>query len=127
MRTRTLLVAASALSLAVAAPALSRPQTTNPGAFETVKVVITDSSISVKPKFSGRGVTGIFVITNRGKKAHKWVIGDTTRGPGKNIGFARMLKPEQQQTIVLFLNYRGVLPYYSPDIQNGKRGIFTIK
>ena len=126
MRRRTSFVAASAaLSLAIATPALSRPQTTNPGAFETVRVTITDNSISVKPKVSGRGVTGIFVITNRGTRKHTWVIGDVKRGPGKNIGFTRTLRPGQQQSVVMFLNYRGVLPYYIPD--TAIKGVFTIK
>jgi hypothetical protein len=129
MRRGTLLAAASAaLVLGSAAPALSRPETTNPGAFETIRVTLTDSSITVKPKVSGRGVTGIFVLTNRGTKRHTWVIGDIKRGAGKNIGFTRTLRPGQQQSVVMFLNYRGVLPYYSPDTGKTRiKGIFTIK
>ena len=128
MSARLVVAVASATALVMAAPGFARPQTTNPGAFETVRVVITDSSITVRPRVSGRGVTGIFIITNRGAKTHAWVIGDTTRGPGKNIGFARTLRPGQQRTVVLFLNYRGVLPYYSPGTgKSAMRGIFTIK
>jgi hypothetical protein len=127
MRARLVVAAASASALVTAAPGFARPQTTNPGAFETVRVMLTDRSLTVSPSVSGRGVTGIFIITNRGTKTHTWVIGDTTRGPGKNIGFARTLRPGQQLTIVLFLNYRGVLRYYSPGIgKRALRGIFTI-
>jgi hypothetical protein len=129
MKACLLVAAAAATGVVIVAPGFARPQTTNPGTYETVKVTITDSATTVRPNVSARGVTAVFIITNRGKKTHTWVIGDTTRGPGKTIGFSRTLKPEQQRTVVLFLDFRGRLPYYIPDASRKPtmRGAFIIK
>ncbi len=129
MRGRLLVATGSATALAIASPGFGRPQTTNPGTYETVKVTLTEVSTTVRPNVSTRGVTAVFVITNRGKKTHTWVIGDTTRGPGKTIGFARTLRPGQQKTVVLFLDFRGRLPYFSPGAAQkaAMRGSFKIK
>jgi len=104
---------ATAVSLVVAAPGFTRPQTTNAPAILTVKVTITDHSVTVKPRSAARGTNCIFVLTNRSKKVKRWVLGSIKRGKGKKIGFASTLKPDQQKTIVMFLDYRGSLPYSS--------------
>jgi hypothetical protein len=129
MRLRVLIAGAFASGLVVTAPAFSRPLTTNPGSYKTVKVTLRDGSITVEPRVAVRGETAIFIITNRGTKAHTWVIGDITRGLGKNIGFGRTVQPGQQTTVPLFLDYRGLLPYYSPKSAGSARalkGIFRI-
>ena len=113
MRAAVLVATASATALAVVSSGFGHPQTTNPGTYETVKVTLTDVSMTVRPNVAARGVTAVFVITNRGKKTRTWVLGDTTRGAGKTIGFARTVRPDQQKTVVLFLDYRGRLPYVS--------------
>ena len=105
--------AATAVSLVVAAPGSTRPQTTNAPAILTIKVTITDRSVTVKPNSAARGTNCIFVLTNRGNKVQRWVLGSVKRGKGKKIGFASTLKPDQQKTIVMFLDYRGSLPYTS--------------
>ena len=43
----------------------------------------------------------------------RFVIGDVKRGPGYGEGFARTLKPDQQLSIVMYLNYRGLLRYFN--------------
>lgn len=101
-----------AVSLVFAATALGRSRTTNEPAIFTVKVTLTDRSIRLTPNHGARGSTVTFVLTNRGRKSHTFTIGDVKRGLryGQQ-GFARTLKPNQQLTIVMYLDLRGVLKY----------------
>jgi hypothetical protein len=111
MRRGRLIAVASLVSLAIAAPGFGRPQTTNAPQILMIKVTITDKSITVRPNTAPRGTSAIFILTNRGKKSQKWLLGSATRGAGKTIGFASVLAPDQQKNIVMFLDYRGLLPY----------------
>jgi hypothetical protein len=101
----------AALAVSASASASARPDTTNAPAFLTIKVTITDSSVTVKPSAALRGTNAIFILTNRGKSTQKWVIGNATRGVGKTSGFATVLRPDQQKNVVMYLDYRGQLPY----------------
>ena len=104
---RLLLPASAALAaLAIAGPAAS---TTNAPAIFTVKVTITDKGLTLSPNHAVRGSTCTFILTNRGKKTHTFVIGDVARGTGKGQGFAQVLRPNGQYTKVMFLDYRGVM------------------
>jgi hypothetical protein len=91
-------------ALAVAGPAGS---TTNAPAIFTVKVTITDKGISMTPNHAARGSTCTFILTNRGKKAHTFVIGNV-----KSLGFRQLLRPNGQYTKVMFLDYRGVMKFF---------------
>jgi hypothetical protein len=98
----------------------------------TVRVTITDSAITMKPNVAERGSNAIFVITNQGKRTHTLQLGDVVRGVGKKIGFASgPLAPNQQKTVVMFLDYRGVLPFTSAHTSDkgkvGMKGIFRIR
>lgn len=97
-------------SLAVASPALARVRTTNAPAILTVKVTLTDRSISMTPNHAARGSTVTFILTNKGKKRHTLVFGATKRRVGTQ-GFARTLAPNGQSRVVMYLNFRGVLKY----------------
>lgn len=122
MRTRVLtVVAASATALAIAAPSFARPQTTNAPQMLTVKVTITDDAIIMKPNVAERGSSAIFVLSNHGTKPHTLLLGDAKRGPGKKIGFASTLGPNEQKTIVMFLDYRGVLPFAGTQAHDAKK------
>jgi hypothetical protein len=111
MRVKKLLIPACAglAALAVSGPAGS---TTNAPAIFTVKVTITDHGISMSPAHAVRGSTCTFILTNRGKKSHTFVIGDVTRGTGKGQGFQQLLRPNGQYTKVMFLDYRGVMKFF---------------
>jgi hypothetical protein len=111
MKTRRLVPVALLASLAVAASASARTDTTNAPAFLTIKVTITDTAVTVKPSTALRGTNAIFILTNRGKSTQKWVLGNATRGVGKTSGFASVLAPDQQKNVVMYLDYRGLLPY----------------
>jgi hypothetical protein len=121
-------VCAAAAALSVAGSAAGGPQTTNVPAIFTVKVVIRDKAIAMSPNHAVRGSTITFVLTNRGKKTHTFVIGDVKRGTGFGQGFKQTLKPNQQFTKVMFLDYRGVMRFYT---RTGSavvaRGAFNIK
>ena len=108
MRKLLLPACAALAALAVAGPAGS---TTNAPAIFTVKVTIKDKSIAMIPNHAVRGSTITFILTNRGSKTHTFVIGDATRGAGKGQGFRQTLKPNQQFTKVMFLDYRGVMKF----------------
>ena len=101
------------MSLVTVAPSFGRSVTTNAPALLSVKVTITDHSIVLHPNHAARGSTVTFILTNRGTKTHTFVIGDVKRGPGHTQGFGRTLKPNQQFSIVMYLDVRGVMTYSS--------------
>jgi hypothetical protein len=107
-----------ALGIAAAASAAltaagTAPATTNVPAIFTVKVKIYDGRIAMSPNHAVRGSTITFVMINRGKKTHTFVIGDVKRGAGFGSGFKQVLKPNQQFSKVMFLDYRGTMRFYS--------------
>lgn len=108
MRGRLLVCACGAAlctSLAFSAPALG---TTNMPAIFTVKVTLTDRSIAMTPNHAVRGSTVTFILVNRGKKRHTFVFGAGKRRVGSQ-GFTRTLAPNGQSTVVMYLDFRGVL------------------
>jgi hypothetical protein len=109
MRQVLQLAGACVAALLLAAPALSRPDTTNAPAIFTVKVTVTNSKIGMHPAHAVRGSTVTFILTNRGTKTRTFVIGDAKRGVSQ--GFKQVLKPNQQFTKVMFLDYRGVMKF----------------
>ena len=50
-------------------------------------------------------------MTNRGHKKQTFTFGDVKRGAGRTTGFARTLAPSRQLTVVLYLDYRGLVRY----------------
>jgi hypothetical protein len=114
---------ASALALAGLAGA-----TTNVPAIFTVKVNIYDTKLTMSPNHAVRGSTITFVMINRGKKTHTFQIGDVRRGAGFGQGFRQTLKPNQQFQKVMFLDYRGRLPFTTRvGTRIIARGAFTIR
>jgi hypothetical protein len=98
-------------ALLLAAPALSRQGTTNVPAIFTVRVTVTNTRIGMHPAHAVRGSTVTFILTNRGTKTRTFVIGDVKRGPGHGLGFRQILRPNQQFTKVMYLDYRGVMKF----------------
>lgn len=127
MRRAVVTAAACAVALAAGGSAAGAPRTTNAPAIFTVKVTITSTHIAMSPKHAVRGSTVTFILTNRSKKTRTFVIGDVKRGTGYGQGFAQKLKPNGQYTKVMFLDYRGVMPFF---LRVGKkvtaRGAFKI-
>jgi hypothetical protein len=124
------LSAISALTLVGVAQSFGRPQTTAPPPVTDVKVTITDSVIRMSPKRAFRGDYGRFILVNVGKRPHTFKFGGAKRGAGVQTGFSAALKPGQQKILLLFLDYRGRIPYFgslaADRALSGMRGVFTI-
>ena len=86
-------------------------RTTTPPAVIPVKITITDNAIHMSPKVGERGAVARFILVNRGKKAHTFRFGHAKHGSGAQTGFVRTLKPFEQSILVLFLDYRGTIPW----------------
>ena len=124
------LAAALTVALVPAANSSARPRTTAPPEVVTIKITISDTRISMRPKVAPRGDIGRFILLNVGKKPHTFALGHERRGTGSQTGFTRSLKPSEQIILILFLDYRGELPYLGtlPDDRNklGMKGTFKI-
>ena len=105
------LAAVSAVALVPAAQSADQPRTTAPPQVANIKITISDTSIRVTPKLAQRGSMGRFILVNIGKKAHTVVLGNAQRGTGVQTGFTKSLKPSQQAVLLLFLDFRGLVPY----------------
>ena len=111
MRSLALLLATSAAFLGLVASASARPETTQPGGYLTVRVVITDKAVTLSPTHVRRGTTAIFLLSNLAKTSRVLALGDAsltrrTRG----TGFAVKLARNAQKRVLLYLTYRGPLP-----------------
>jgi hypothetical protein len=115
----------------VRAASSGRPLTTVPDVFLTIHVTITDARISLDRRSARRGDVVRFVIRNAGNKPHTFVLGKkVARGAGAQTGFTSSLKPKQEKLVLLFMDYRGPLPYRSTLAHDlgkpGMKGIFKI-
>jgi hypothetical protein len=109
----------------------ARPNTTIPEVFVPVRVTVTDARISLNRKSAHRGDEVRFTIRNAGTKVHSFTLGTGAKaGTGRQVGFSATLKPREEKVFLLFLDYRGDLPYRSivkADLKKpGMRGIFKI-
>ena len=124
------LAAISAVALVPAAQISAQPRTTAPPPVVTIKIMITDTAIKLSPKRAQRGAMGRFILLNLGKKPHAFTLGHERRGTGTQTGFSRLVKPGGQDILILFLDYRGTLPYLgslAADRSKPRmRGTFTI-
>ena len=105
--------AAVAASLISVGPGLARPETTNPAATIPIKMTVTDRVIRMSPSSASRGQAGLFIVVNRGTKVHTIVVKDV--GAGKRPSFTATVRPDQQKTFVMFLDYRGLVHARSTD------------
>ncbi|HEX4679639.1 MAG TPA: hypothetical protein VH210_10610 [Gaiellaceae bacterium] len=113
--------AASALSLVAAAlsytaagtaaPSAVQPRTTAPPQVITIKIMISDTAIRMTPRSAPRGDMGRFILVNTGTKRHTFALGDERRQTGTQTGFTKSLGPGEQAILLLYLDYRGKLPY----------------
>lgn len=110
MRSLALVFTVSLAVLGLAADGLARSQTTNPGGYFTVRVVVTDKTVTLKPNHARRGQIGVFLVTNRAKAQRVFSLGDVTLTRHRGTGFAIKLARNQQKRVLLTLDYRGPLP-----------------
>jgi hypothetical protein len=122
------LVLIAAVTTLVAAA--QSPATTAPTPVVNIKITLTDTVIRVSPKRAQRGTVARFLLTNVGRKPHKFTFGHLRHGSGTQTGFTRSLTPNQQSILLLFLDYRGAIPYQGTlpgdRTRPGMKGTFTI-
>ena len=105
--TLAIAVACAALSVQVA---LAQPTTTTPGTVYTLKVVITNTSISIaKDSFTRNGASRYprgaiihYAITNKGNRTYSFRIWDETTNP---------IRPGGHDSVLVNWNYRGSFVY----------------
>jgi hypothetical protein len=110
----------AALMLAAVPSALARTETTTPGVVYTIKVILTNTSISIaKDRFTRDGVTYYprgavihFAIVNQGTRSYALKMWDETTVP---------IKPKGQGSMLINWNYRGVF-FYSTQFQGRAAG-----
>jgi hypothetical protein len=124
------LAAVSAVALVPAAAGSAHPQTTAPPPVVDIRVTITDKAIRFSPNHSVRGAFARFILVNQGVQAHSLILGAAKKQSGSQTGFTKLLKPREQKTLLLFLDYRGKVPYLgglpSDRAKTAMRGVFTI-
>jgi hypothetical protein len=111
LRSFALLLAASAAFLCLVPDGFARPETTQPGVYITVRVVVTDKGATVSPTHVRRGSTAIFLLSNLAKSSRVLAVGDASLNHRtKGTGFAVKLARNAQKRVLLYLTYRGPLP-----------------
>ncbi len=103
-----LLVVAAMVGLAVVPIASSQSVTTAPDVYISIHVTLTDSKVVVSPKTAPRGADARFIVRNVGTKVHTFTV-----RTGSLTGFSRAFRPGEHAILLLYLSYRGILPYYS--------------
>lgn len=115
---------------AFASAAVAAPQTTAPPPIVDIKVTISDSGIGLSPKHAVRGAYARFILVNTGRLKHTFRLGAGKRGTGVQTGFTKTLGPGVQAILLLFLDYRGEVPYLGTLPQDRAkprmRGVFRI-
>jgi hypothetical protein len=120
-------VVASLLVVLVLAPlSAAELRTTAPGVLVNVHVTISDTKVTLTPKIAPRGSDARFVVRNIGKKAHTFTIGSNIVRPGFPTGFTRAFPPKSHKVFILFLTYRGTLPYRVDSGRSGMKGVFIV-
>lgn len=122
--------AALAVALVPAAQSAVQPRTTAPPEVVAIKITITDGAVHMSPRRAQRGAVARFILLNIGKKPHTFLLGHLRRGTGVQTGFVKALKPNEQSILILFLDYRGAIPYRctlpADRPKPRMKGIFTI-
>jgi hypothetical protein len=125
------LCAVAAGAVAVGAYAAKAPATTAPPPVVDIRVRVTDKAIVMSPRSAYRGSYARFTLVNTGRQKHTILFGRTQKQSGVQTGFNAALRPEQQKILLLFLDYRGGVPYYgtlpADRKKPGMKGTFTIK
>ena len=117
-------------SLALVPATQAHPLTTAPTVFYNIHVTLTSSRIVLDRHNAPRGTYARFIIRNLDTRPHNFTLGKVRRGTGAQSGFSRTLKPRQKVILLLFLDYRGAIPYRAglpaDRSKSGMTGVFTI-
>ena len=127
LRSLALLFAASAALLALAPSGSARLQTTTPGAYTTVRVIVTDKGITMSATRGPRGSTAIFLLYNHATKSRVVAVGDASLKHLRGTGFAVKLAKNERKRVLMYLTYRGPLPVAVGDAaKTHVKGVFIV-
>jgi hypothetical protein len=127
VRSFALLLAASLAFLALAGSGSARPETTNPGAYVTVRVTVTNKGITMSAMRAPRGSTAIFLLSNQTTGSRVLAVGDASLTHRRGTGFAVKLAKNERRRVLLYLTYRGPLPVTIGDAGKAKvLGVFRV-
>ena len=125
-----LLIGRAVFVLASLAVVSAAQATTAPTVFYNIHVTLTNTRIVLDKHSAPRGTYARFIIRNLDTRPHNFTLGKARRGTGLQSGFSRTLKPRQKQILLLFLDYRGPIPYSgglpADRSKPGMKGVFTI-
>ena len=124
-------VVPSAQAMVRAPQAVRAPQTTEPGEVEEIDVTITDSKITLSDHAADRGSQADFHVTNKGRRAHNFILGGTGPLALSNLGLGtNLLRPGGSAVLQVFLDFRGQMSYRSTvradKAKPGMKGTFSI-
>ena len=106
-----LVLAASAAFLGLVPNGFARPETTNPGGYQTIRVIVTgNGKLTLTPTHVRRGQTAIFLLSNLTQTSHVLAVGDASLTHHAGTAFAVKLPGNGQKRVLLYLTYRGPLP-----------------
>ncbi len=106
-------IAAGLTVLVFASSVSARVGTTAPSVYVNVNITLTDSKVIVSPKSAPRGADARIIVHNLSKKSRFLAFDYHAVGSGVHGGFERVFKPGAKVVLFLFLDSRGVIPYYS--------------
>ena len=105
----------------------ARPQTTNPGAYVTVRVTLTNKGITMSATRGRRGSTAIFLLSNQSTSPRVLAVGDASLNHRRGTGFAVKLAKNERRRVLMYLTYRGPLPVTVGDAGKAKvLGVFRV-
>ena len=124
MRSFALLVVTSVAFLALASSGSAEPQTTNPGAYATVRVTINNKGgVTMSATRARRGSTAIFLLSNPTTSSRVLAVGDASLTHRRGTGFAVKLAKGERKRVLLYLTYRGPLPV---TVGTKLKGVFRV-
>jgi hypothetical protein len=128
--TRTAALLLTICALVSASQASARLRTTAPTLFIDVRVLLGDHGIRLSRDWGPRGSIVRFSITNTGTRPHSFTFESFSSGFRMPAAFQRLLGARQHRRVLLFLDYRGVLRFYSKGAgdraRKGMHGTFRI-
>ena len=110
LRSFALLLAVSLVFLVLAADGAAHPQTTNPGGYFTVRVIVSSKGVTMSPTHARRGQTAIFLVSNHTSTSRVFSLGDVSLTHHRGTGFAVKVARNQSKRVLVYLTYRGALP-----------------
>ena len=115
------------IAMILVSNASSLSNTTNPGEYMTVHVIVRDSGVTMTPSRAPRGTTAIFLVSNRSKTDRVFSVGDSNLTSQRGTGFSMKIAKNERKRVQLYLTYRGPLPSSVGDTGKSKVvGIFLV-